>query len=39
MVGVFLTVESKGKRQDIVVAMVRTAIVEHTLWRNSVPAE
>lgn len=37
MISVLLTVKGKGIGEDIVVAVVWTAIVKHTLWRNTLP--
>ena len=39
VVGVLLTVKGKCKGQDIVVAMIWTSIVEHTLRGNPVPVK
>ena len=37
MVCVFLSIKSEGVRENIVIAMVRTTIIEHTLGRNTLP--
>ena len=37
VVGVVLPIKGKGVGEDIVVAVVRTAIVEHTLGRDAMP--
>ena len=38
VVGVVFPIKGKGVGEDIVVAVVRTAIVEHTLGRDAVPS-
>lgn len=39
IVSVLFFIKGKGKGKDIAVSMVWTAIVKHTLRRNSLPVE